>query len=54
MAKHKCFRCGRIMSENDKDNPVTYGPDPFNSDINNDETEVWECRNCRIDSAGGI
>ena len=47
----KCFRCG---CKNTKENPVTKGPDPYQSEINNDNTEIWECEKCREDSAGEI
>jgi hypothetical protein len=30
--------------------PVTYGPDPYRSEINNDNTPVWECEECRYQS----
>ena len=44
----KCEDCG---CSNTKENPVTKGPDPFNDEINDDDTEVWECENCRSESA---
>ncbi len=40
----KCIRCGW---SNTKNNPVTKRPDPYDSDSNGDDTEVWECENCR-------
>ena len=33
---------------------ITFGPDPYNSDINNDHTRVWECGACRQISADDI
>ena len=47
----KCCVCD---CSNTKENPVTKGPDPYQSEINGDETEVWECENCRDDSAMDI
>lgn len=36
------------------ESPVTYGPDPFRSEIHNNDTEVWECEKCRHESAMDI
>jgi len=47
----KCIICG---CSNTKENPVTKEPDPYKSEIHSDDTEVWECANCRDDSARGI
>ena len=47
----KCEICKRSST---KENPVTKDPDPYNSEINNDDTEVWECEECRDDSAMDI
>ena len=47
----KCYSCG---CSNTKENPVTKAPDPYQSEINDDETEVWECENCRDESAQDI
>lgn len=44
----KCGSCGRNST---KENPVVKGPDPYQSEINDDETEVWECMECREESA---
>jgi hypothetical protein len=46
-----CYHCG---TEGTTDNPVTLGPDPYAYEINNDETEVWECASCRQDSCDDI
>ena len=46
-AKKVCCRCG--TTEN-----LEYGPEPYNSDINNDQTPVWECKKCRWNSAMDI
>lgn len=32
----------------------TYGPDPYQSDVNNDDTPVWKCGLCRHESAMAI
>jgi hypothetical protein len=40
----KCCRCGTTTD-------VSLGPDPYASDVNNDDTPVWECGNCRHESA---
>ena len=47
----KCSICGCNDTE---ENPVTKGPDPYNNDINDDDTPVWECSSCRQDRAGDI
>ena len=47
----KCKICG---CSNTEENPVTKDSDPYQEDVNNDNTEVWECANCREDSAGDI
>ena len=47
----KCEHCGRSDT---KENPVTKGPDPFAYEIHDDETEIWECDNCREESAMDI
>jgi hypothetical protein len=33
---------------------ATYGPDPYAADINDDDTPVWECEDCRHESAMDI
>ena len=47
----KCINCG---CSDTPENPVTKAPDPYNAEINEDETEVWECENCRYESAQDI
>jgi hypothetical protein len=42
-----CCHCGTTKN-------VSFGPDPYNSDVNNDDTPVWECENCRYESAQDI
>ena len=46
-----CCQCG---CSNTEKNPVTKEPDPYQQEINDDETEVWECASCREDSAMDI
>lgn len=41
-----CFRCGST--------DATFGPDPYQSDVNGDGTEVWECAPCRETSSDDI
>ena len=43
----KCISC---ECSDTKENPVTLGPDPYADEIHDDNTEVWECENCREDS----
>ena len=47
----KCSCCG---CKNSEKNPVIKAPDPYQSEINDDETEVWECASCREESAMDI
>ena len=47
MRPRPCFRCNTTED-------VTYGPDPYDADVNNDSTPVWECGRCRAESAGDI
>jgi hypothetical protein len=44
----KCCRCGKVGDD------VTYGPDPFAEEIAGDDTPVWECEECRYQSAMDI
>ena len=39
-----CSSCNRIST---KSNPVTKGPDPYQSDVHGDDTPVWLCTMCR-------
>jgi len=48
------MRCEMCGCSNTKDNPVTKGPDPFQQEINDDDSEVWECESCRSDLADDI
>jgi hypothetical protein len=42
--KKKCEKCGTEGFEN---NPVTSGPDPFEYEINGDDTPRLLCEMCR-------
>lgn len=42
-----CERCGSTYQ-------VTFEPDPYQEDINDDHTPVWECARCRTESAADI
>ena len=42
-----CENCGST-------DDVTYGPDPYALEINDDDTDVWLCANCRQELADGI
>ena len=43
----ECDRCASTIN-------VTYGPDPYALEINDDDTDMWLCENCRQESADGI
>lgn len=47
---HRCVRCNGLFAEPD----ITYAPDPYHSDINQDDTPVWECDKCRRESHDDI
>lgn len=46
-----CHKCG---AESTPENPITWGPDPFAEEIDGDDTPIWECKNCRDESADDI
>ena len=48
--KHKCVCCKKMFSEKD----IEYAPDPYSNEIDNDDTKVWECCECRNESADDI
>ena len=50
---HKCEDCDHWATDVDE-NPVTFGPDPFNDEINDDQTPFWMCENCRYESGMDI
>jgi hypothetical protein len=43
-----CCHCGITGPD------VTFGPDPYASEIYNDQESVWECEVCREQSAMDI
>ena len=43
----KCIFC-------ETEDDLEYGPDPYASEICNNETDVWECHECRYQSAMDI
>lgn len=45
-----CDHCGEVFQEKD----LTYGPDPYTSEINDDETPVWLCDKCYEESCDDI
>jgi hypothetical protein len=56
---HICTACRRLLPEWKDGDPwdgslVMFGSDPYASEINDDETEVWECMPCRMQSADDI
>lgn len=44
---HPCEYCGSVED-------VTFGPDPYDEDINNDLTPHWICTRCNNDRAADI
>lgn len=46
--KHKCYGCEELRDD------CILGPDPYASEINGNEEDVWECPNCRYESAMDI
>lgn len=46
---HECYYCGQWATIDDE-NPVTYGPNPFKDEINDDQTPFWICGDCRYES----
>ncbi len=43
----ECENCASTVN-------VTCGPDPYQLEINDDDTDVWLCANCRQELADGI
>lgn len=50
--KVQCVRCKEYFNSSDPD--IKFAPDPYQAEINNNDTPVWECEHCREDSAGDI
>ncbi len=46
----RCMKCGEFLDMEDTE----FAPDPFNLDIHGDDTNVWECAECRKASAEEI
>ena len=46
----KCPECGKSDEEVD----IVLAPDPYQSEINGNDEEVWLCTECRKDKAGDI
>jgi len=44
----KCESCGAVCGPDD------WGPDPYKSDVNGDDTPVMKCPGCRHESAQDI
>jgi hypothetical protein len=42
-SQHACAHCGRPAD--------FFGPDPYQSEINNDQTKMWLCDECAGQSA---
>ena len=45
--RHYCHVCHQLVEED----CMVYGPDPYNSELHGDDTLVWECTSCNIESA---
>lgn len=43
-----CCGCGKVGPD------VTFSPDPYASEVNHDESPVWECGECRQKSTDDI
>ena len=47
---HKCVSCKQFFCESH----IEYNEDPYQSDINNDHTKIWECETCKEESRNDI
>jgi hypothetical protein len=43
----QCVRCKNWFPKKE----IEYAPEPYSKEICNDDTSVWECENCRCESA---
>lgn len=43
---HKCEDCGGWFPPEE----ISYGPDPFRSEIRGDDTPLWQCNECSHNS----
>ncbi len=48
--RHKCIFCKKMFPES----KITFDSDPYAEEINRDKTPVWECYDCRHQSAMDI
>lgn len=46
----RCVGCEELFNRDD----IEYGPDPYDEDVGGDDTPVWECDDCRTQSAMDI
>lgn len=46
--RRTCVGCGNTFSVTKGE--ITFDSDPYSSEINNDDTKVWECDGCRHNS----
>ena len=44
------MKCTVCKCGNSDKNLVTKAPDPYSSEINGDDTEIWMCEGCRDES----
>lgn len=51
MKKHKCYLC---KCQDSKDNPVTWDVDPYDDDVNGDDTKHWICGECSYERSQEI
>ncbi len=48
--EHQCVGCRKLLPETD----LVFGPCPYASEINDDDTPVWLCEECRQSRADDI
>ena len=48
--RERCEWCDKLFPVGE----LSYGPDPYENDINDDDTPVWLCLPCAEDSAADI
>lgn len=47
----QCENCELFGTE---ENPVTYAPNPYTQEMDDDDTCYWMCADCRYESASDI
>lgn len=47
MESDETLRCECCKKKSTIKNPVTYGPDPLEAELNLDYTKHWLCKECR-------